>query len=209
LATVAIYSLVFSYFLKIAPPVGDPSGLDSFALFLLCALIPWRYVTGAMFSALFATDRYSSVLGNVPIRPILLPAVLVAVATVAVVAVVSAFAGFDVSLSDGVGDRTYAPASAAGVRHEYKLGVGNLDLDLSRVQLAKELHVEARVGIGKLRVIVPRGASVVVDSRVKAGSVSALGRHDDRRNARVRITGGNKLYLKARVGAGRIDVGGG
>jgi ABC-type polysaccharide/polyol phosphate export permease len=42
LATVAIYSLVFSYFLKIQPPVGDPSGLHSFALFLLCALIPWN-----------------------------------------------------------------------------------------------------------------------------------------------------------------------
>src|SRR5690349_7857749 len=42
LATVLIYSLVFSYFLKIEPPVGNPSGLHSFALFLLCALIPWN-----------------------------------------------------------------------------------------------------------------------------------------------------------------------
>lgn len=42
LATVAIYSLVFSFFLKIEPPTGDPSGLHSFALFLLCALIPWN-----------------------------------------------------------------------------------------------------------------------------------------------------------------------
>ncbi|HEY3673522.1 MAG TPA: ABC transporter permease [Acidimicrobiia bacterium] len=42
LATVAIYSLVFSFFLKIEPPVGHPSGLHSFALFLLCALVPWN-----------------------------------------------------------------------------------------------------------------------------------------------------------------------
>jgi ABC-type polysaccharide/polyol phosphate export permease len=42
LATVAIYSLVFSFFLKVKPPVGHPSGLDSFALFLLCALVPWN-----------------------------------------------------------------------------------------------------------------------------------------------------------------------
>jgi ABC-2 type transport system permease protein len=42
LATVAIYSLVFSYFLKIEPPTGHPSGLHSFALFLLCALVPWN-----------------------------------------------------------------------------------------------------------------------------------------------------------------------
>src|SRR5690349_19169095 len=42
LATVLIYSLVFSYFLKIEPPTGHPSGLHSFALFLLCALVPWN-----------------------------------------------------------------------------------------------------------------------------------------------------------------------
>jgi ABC-2 type transport system permease protein len=42
LATVLIYSLVFSYFLSVDPPVGHPSGMHSFALFLLCGLIPWN-----------------------------------------------------------------------------------------------------------------------------------------------------------------------
>jgi predicted membrane protein len=125
---------------------------------------------------------------------------------ITVVAVVVAFTWFDVSLSDGIGDRAYAPASAADVRHQYKLGVGSLKLDLSRVPVGAELHVEAHVGMGKLRVIVPRRAAVVVDARVKAGSISSLGHHDDGRNARVRMTGGDKLYLKTRVGAGEIDV---
>src|SRR3954453_7981191 len=43
LATVLIYSLFFSFFLKIDPPRGHPSGLHSFALFLLCALVPWNF----------------------------------------------------------------------------------------------------------------------------------------------------------------------
>jgi hypothetical protein len=125
---------------------------------------------------------------------------------IAVVVVVVAFTWFDVSLSDGIGDRAYAPTSTADVRREYKLGIGSLELDLSRLPVGPEVHVEARLGIGKLRVIVPRRSSVVVDARVKAGSISSLGHHDDGRNARVRITGGNKLFLKTRVGAGRIDV---
>jgi ABC-2 type transport system permease protein len=48
LAAVAIYSLVFSFFLKIQPPTGDPSGLSSFALFLLCGLIPWTFFSNGL-----------------------------------------------------------------------------------------------------------------------------------------------------------------
>jgi ABC-type polysaccharide/polyol phosphate export permease len=43
LATVAIYTFVFGVVFPANPPVGDPSGLDSFALFLLCGLIPWNF----------------------------------------------------------------------------------------------------------------------------------------------------------------------
>jgi lipopolysaccharide transport system permease protein len=48
LSTVLVFSIVFKLFLKIEPPVGDPSGLHNFALFLLCGLIAWNYVAGAM-----------------------------------------------------------------------------------------------------------------------------------------------------------------
>src|SRR5688572_6106340 len=51
-STVIIYTVVFAVFLKIEPPIGDPSGLDSFVLFLLCALIPWNLVSGAIGSSL-------------------------------------------------------------------------------------------------------------------------------------------------------------
>jgi ABC-type polysaccharide/polyol phosphate export permease len=43
LASIAIYWLVFGIFLKIDPPTGDPSGLSSFALFLVCGLLPWTF----------------------------------------------------------------------------------------------------------------------------------------------------------------------
>jgi ABC-type polysaccharide/polyol phosphate export permease len=43
-----IYSLVFGYFLKVEPPVGDPSGLHVFAFFLLCGLLPWSFLANGL-----------------------------------------------------------------------------------------------------------------------------------------------------------------
>jgi ABC-2 type transport system permease protein len=43
LATMLVYTLVFKYFLHIKPAPGNPSGLDVYALFLLCALLPWNF----------------------------------------------------------------------------------------------------------------------------------------------------------------------
>jgi len=49
LATVAIYSFVFSVLFRASAPPGDPSGLTGFAYYLLAALLPWNFfalVTG-------------------------------------------------------------------------------------------------------------------------------------------------------------------
>lgn len=43
LATVAIYSFVFGVLFESNAPPGDPSGLEGFAYFLLCALLPWNF----------------------------------------------------------------------------------------------------------------------------------------------------------------------
>jgi ABC-type polysaccharide/polyol phosphate export permease len=48
LANVAIYSVVFSVFLKVQPPTGHPSGLKSFPFFLLCALVPWTFFSSGL-----------------------------------------------------------------------------------------------------------------------------------------------------------------
>jgi phage shock protein PspC (stress-responsive transcriptional regulator) len=129
--------------------------------------------------------------------------VLVVLMTVAAIAIATAFAWFDVSLGDGVGDHSYAPAAVADVKRDYKLGVGNLKIDLSSVRAP--VTVKASVGVGELRVIVPNDVPVALDAKVKAGSISALGRQDGGHNARV-ITGGGRLHVTARVGAGHIDI---
>ena len=48
LAQVIVFTIVFSQFLRIPPDLGDPSGLDSFALQLLAGLLPWAFFAGAV-----------------------------------------------------------------------------------------------------------------------------------------------------------------
>jgi lipopolysaccharide transport system permease protein len=43
LASMLTYTLVFAFILRITPAPGDPSGLDIFALWLLCGLLPWTF----------------------------------------------------------------------------------------------------------------------------------------------------------------------
>jgi lipopolysaccharide transport system permease protein len=58
LATVALYSFVFGKIFGSEAPVGDPSGIDQFSLYLLCAIIPWG------FFATVTSMSTSAILGN-------------------------------------------------------------------------------------------------------------------------------------------------
>jgi ABC-type polysaccharide/polyol phosphate export permease len=43
IATMLVYTLVFSVIFRAKPSTGDPSGLDIYALWLMCGLLPWLY----------------------------------------------------------------------------------------------------------------------------------------------------------------------
>lgn len=43
LALMLVYTFVFAFIFRIAPPRGNPSGLDVFPLWLLCGLLPWIF----------------------------------------------------------------------------------------------------------------------------------------------------------------------
>jgi ABC-type polysaccharide/polyol phosphate export permease len=78
LATMAIFTVVFLYFLKVPVPRGDPSGLHVFALFLLCGLLPWNFLANGM------TGSMGAVLGNANlIKKVYFPRELLVAATVA------------------------------------------------------------------------------------------------------------------------------
>ncbi|MBV8303691.1 MAG: ABC transporter permease [Acidimicrobiia bacterium] len=54
LASMVIFTIVFSFFLKVKPPVGDPSGLHNFAFFLLCGMLPWNFLNNGMMGGMAA-----------------------------------------------------------------------------------------------------------------------------------------------------------
>jgi ABC-2 type transport system permease protein len=58
LAAMAIYTVVFAFIMRVEPDQGDPSGLDIFALWLLCALLPWTFFTNVV------NGGMSSLVGN-------------------------------------------------------------------------------------------------------------------------------------------------
>ncbi len=65
-------------------------------------------------------------------------------------------------LDDGVGERTFHPGSVNELRHPYLLGVGEMTIDLRDLRLPKgsRTPIDATLGFGHLRVIVPKGARV-------------------------------------------------
>jgi hypothetical protein len=116
---------------------------------------------------------------------------------------------FPVHLSHGVGHKSFTPTSTAALERTYRLGVGELDLDLTNVRLPLgETHVDARVDYGDLRVVVPRGVAVRAYGSARLGYVDVLGDQDDGRNAdeRSRAAGSQVLVVDARVQVGSVRI---
>lgn len=43
IADILIYTFIFSFIFRLPAKVGDPSGLDNYALWLVCGLLPWLF----------------------------------------------------------------------------------------------------------------------------------------------------------------------
>jgi phage shock protein PspC (stress-responsive transcriptional regulator) len=137
-------------------------------------------------------------------------AIAFAVIVALLVAAVGIFlAVFDVHLGRGVGDRTYVVRSTQELDSDYRVGIGSLELDLSRMQFPRgETRIETSVDVGDLEVIVPAGVAVRAHGEAQAGRVDILGSIDDGRNADVDVSevGNRVLVLDADVGAGSLVV---
>jgi phage shock protein PspC (stress-responsive transcriptional regulator) len=116
---------------------------------------------------------------------------------------------FHVHLGNGVGDKTYVVSGAQDVKDSYKLGIGDLKVDLRNVRFpAGETEVHTRVDVGNLRVIVPDDVALRVDGETQLGQVRLLGETGDGRNVDRHVVEAGKrvLVVKAHVGVGKLRV---
>ncbi len=180
---------------------------------VLCGIL----AVGAAFAAAFGGGTVVAILLIVagvalvagafvrPVRWLILPAVLVGLSAGAVGAAGVAFDG-------GFGDRNYTPDTRADLRDKYELGVGQMDVNLSKVDLPPgDTPLEVNLGIGEVRLTVPADVCVATEADVGVGQARVLGEANegvdvqvvDRREA---PPAAKRLVLNADVGVGALRV---
>jgi len=143
------------------------------------------------------------------------------VAVVLVVVTWTASVVPDVTFGGGVGERVWRP-SATDTTQSYRLSIGSAELDLTHLSdnPGTARQVEARVGVGELRIRVPADLTVEVHSSVGAGDISKAdpgtldsvdpsGNGDGRNISTVETfgTGTPDVVVDAHVGLGQILIG--
>jgi phage shock protein PspC (stress-responsive transcriptional regulator) len=140
-----------------------------------------------------------------PVRWLVLPAVVVALAAGSVSA-----AGIE--LDGGVGDRHYTPASAADLENRYELGMGELVVDLRDTELPPgDTPLRTEVGLGEIRLIVPDDVCVASSAEIGAGEVAVFDRTSsgvdvdwvDDRSAPRQVS---RLVVDAEIGLGALSI---
>jgi len=48
----AVYAIMLGWYFKVTPEPGDPSGIDTFAFFLLAGVLPWNFFAGSLMTSM-------------------------------------------------------------------------------------------------------------------------------------------------------------
>ena len=138
-------------------------------------------------------------------RWLVLPALVIAIPLGFVAA-----AGLDVN--GGVGERDYQPTTVAELEKGYELGIGQMRLDLSQVDLPPgRTPLKLDMGIGSVRMVVPDDVCVASNVRVGAGYARVLDRDSggldvDWRQSPIDNLGVKRLVIDGDVGIGELQV---
>ena len=116
-------------------------------------------------------------------------------------------------LRGGIGERTFTPAAVTDVRDEYRLAIGQLEVDLRRVDFPQgETMITASVTIGQLVVSLPDDVALRVEGRITAGELDIAGTAyngvgvDETYEDDDYTTASRRLVLDVAVGLGNAEV---
>jgi hypothetical protein len=176
-----------------APPPASPSPGKGFPV--------GRFVVGLVVLAIGVAALLQALDVSIEIWKVVLPGALIAVGLGLIVAglrsgrnqgglvsigviltvVLTIVTVVGIPFEGGVGDRVVRPSSQSQVRGEYRLAVGQLTIDLTNVAVTHgpgppARHIQARLGIGQLVVIVPFNTPAEVRGHAGIGDVTIFGR---------------------------------
>jgi phage shock protein PspC (stress-responsive transcriptional regulator) len=118
----------------------------------------------------------------------------------------------DLDVRGGVGERQYHPLAAGQVRDTYRLGVGQLVVDLRDAKLpAGDRRVHIDLGVGQAVLVVPRGACVATAATLGAGQVAVFDRSSggvdvDWQDERTAAPNRTRIVVDGNVGVGQLAV---
>jgi predicted membrane protein len=116
------------------------------------------------------------------------------------------------SFRGGIGERNFVVTDEAELEERYDLGLGEMNLDLSGLELTSSTSVAASVGAGEITVTLPGDLSVQVEATAGAGEISVLGEHTEGVSIDIAFedddfsTADVTLTLDVTIGAGEITV---
>ena len=110
-----------------------------------------------------------------------------------------------------IGERSERPTSIDQAIEGYGHGIGSLEVDLGGLDLTESITVEAGVGVGELRIVVPDGVPLDVHATAGVGEVEVFDRSSSGVGAKVEErfdddNDGPTLRIDASVGVGQIRV---
>ena len=125
----------------------------------------------------------------------------------------TALSAFNIRVEGGAGSRTIRPSSASALQDRYRLGAGNLTVDLRDVSLPPgTTTVEVGVGLGQAVVVIPSDVPVRVHATAGTGQVVLFGRERNGFDIDETVTRGDfraartRLVLEVSVGLGQVEV---
>jgi phage shock protein PspC (stress-responsive transcriptional regulator) len=168
-------------------PVVRAVGIALIAIAALCAacaiatLSAWTVATGngeiaaGIVIALGAAVAAAAI-GGARVAPwLIIPALVVALPA-------GAMAASEIRFDGDFGEREYSPTSVAEIPEEgYRLGVGQLTLDLQQLDIrpGQTVRVSTDLGAGRSIVSVPRNACLEVDAHGSAGELYVRGQRSE------------------------------